>query len=43
MAGNAIPSADKHSAPNSEMKRASLGTATASRTANEIYKVLLII
>lgn len=39
MAGNAIPKADKHSAPNNEMKRASLGIATASRTKQNKKKI----
>lgn len=34
MAGNAIPRADKHSAPKREMKRSKRGIATARQTAN---------
>lgn len=34
MAGNAMPSADRHRAPNREMNSSRLGMATANRTAN---------
>lgn len=34
IAGNANPNEDKHSAPNSEMNKSSLGMATANKTRN---------
>lgn len=35
IAGNANPSAERHSAPNSEINNSKLGIATASKTVDE--------
>lgn len=42
-AGNAIPSADKHNAPNKDMNKFKYGIATASKTETNIIKQIEIL
>lgn len=43
MAGKAIPSAERQSAPNKEMNNPSLGIATANKTVKQKYCSILML